>query len=217
MVYIEGDGHAWKNRWTPSRDPTPWNPIALRLAVQDPTSKVMYLAQPCQLNTDSSQNNCHPKYWTSHRYSQKIINSFHDALDQAKALSHTEQIVIIGYSGGGAVAALLSAQRNDVTQIITIAANLDLSAWVKKHGISKLSDSLNPADFVSKLQYIPQIHLMGEKDDIVPPAIFQSYFAKLGNTDSLQWAIIPDYDHKCCWVDSWSYLYTKYLIKQASD
>jgi hypothetical protein len=34
-VYIEGDGSAWLNSQFPSEDPTPSNPMALRLAVAD--------------------------------------------------------------------------------------------------------------------------------------------------------------------------------------
>jgi hypothetical protein len=35
-LYIEGDGYAWKNRHEPSNDPTPMNPVAMRLAAADP-------------------------------------------------------------------------------------------------------------------------------------------------------------------------------------
>lgn len=35
VIYIEGDGHAWETRYKLSKDPTPHNPLALRLAVLD--------------------------------------------------------------------------------------------------------------------------------------------------------------------------------------
>ena len=47
-VYIEGDGYAWKTRRSLSNDPTPTDPIALRLALQDPAANLVYLARPCQ-------------------------------------------------------------------------------------------------------------------------------------------------------------------------
>lgn len=34
-VYIEGDGHAWNQRGRPSLDPTPKNPVGLKLAASD--------------------------------------------------------------------------------------------------------------------------------------------------------------------------------------
>lgn len=214
VVYIGGDGHAWKNRWTPSTDPTPWNPVALRLAVQTPEPKVLFLGRPCQFTTHETRTGCHPKYWTSHRYSQEVIDALDEALDQAKVLARTEKIILAGYSGGGVLVALLSAQRDDVTHFVTIAANLDLDAWVKEQGISPLSGSLNPADFAVKLKDIPQTHLVGEKDFIVSPAILQSYLLKLHKPLITQWVVIPNYDHQCCWVDSWQELYVKYLMIQ---
>ncbi len=48
VVYIEGDGRAYVNRRTPSNDPTPGNPMALRLALADPSLRVLYLGRPCQ-------------------------------------------------------------------------------------------------------------------------------------------------------------------------
>lgn len=48
-VYIEGDGHAWQSRTRPSADPTPHNPVGLRLALADPSpAPLLYLARPCQ-------------------------------------------------------------------------------------------------------------------------------------------------------------------------
>lgn len=42
-IHIEGDGLAWINSSTPSSDPTPTNPLALRLALLD-TAPSVYLA-----------------------------------------------------------------------------------------------------------------------------------------------------------------------------
>ena len=47
-IYIEGDGFAWVSRRQPSTNPTPVNPLALRLAATDPSPAVAYLARPCQ-------------------------------------------------------------------------------------------------------------------------------------------------------------------------
>ena len=48
VVYIEGDGLSWIDRFTPSSDPTPKNPLAFKLAKLDPNQNVIYLARPCQ-------------------------------------------------------------------------------------------------------------------------------------------------------------------------
>lgn len=48
VIYIEGDGLAWRTRNTPSTDPTPLEPVALRLAAADDAPSVAWLARPCQ-------------------------------------------------------------------------------------------------------------------------------------------------------------------------
>lgn len=44
-VYIEGDRHAWLSRTRLCADPTPHNPVALKLALADPApGPLLYLA-----------------------------------------------------------------------------------------------------------------------------------------------------------------------------
>ena len=50
LVFLEGDGHAWRSRSEVSPDPTPDRPVALELAAQEaaahPKANVLYLARP---------------------------------------------------------------------------------------------------------------------------------------------------------------------------
>ena len=55
-----------------------------------------------------------------------------------------ETIHLFGYSGGGVVAALLAAHFSNTKRLVTIAAPLDLDAWVHLHGFSPMEGSLNP-------------------------------------------------------------------------
>ena len=50
IIYIEGDGMSWIDRFTISSNPTPSNPTAFRLALIDEHDNVIYLARPCQVN-----------------------------------------------------------------------------------------------------------------------------------------------------------------------
>ena len=65
VVYIEGDGRAWRSRRVPSDDPTPRDPLAFRLAVRDPAPKVLYLGRPCQYVSPKSWRRCEPRFWTT--------------------------------------------------------------------------------------------------------------------------------------------------------
>lgn len=171
-LYIEGDGLSWLSRSKRSHDPTPINPLAFKLMQQDPETCKVYLARPCQYTRSEV---CKKKYWSSHRFSNEVIESYLEVLEQIKYKHRIRSFTLTGYSGGGAVAALIAAQREDVSALITVAGNLDHRKWTSMHGVSTLHGSLNPSDFSHKLENIPQYHLIGTKDTIIPETIFQAY------------------------------------------
>jgi hypothetical protein len=49
------------------------------------------------------------------------------------------------------VAALVAARRTDVDRLVTVAGNLDPTAWAVYQHIQPLTGSLNPADEVDAL------------------------------------------------------------------
>ncbi len=199
-VYIEGDGLAWLNRTTPSMNPTPMSFLTLKLALQQPVGNVAYLARPCQFITTSI---CEPHYWTSRRFSQEVIDATNHALDFLKSTFNAQQLQLVGYSGGGAVAALVAASRDDVSLLLTVAGNLDTEAWTTLQGISPLKGSLNPADKTNQLLAIKQIHLSGQMDAVVPVSIAQSFAKKSPLSSDLTLRTFENYNHSCCWVDNW--------------
>jgi pimeloyl-ACP methyl ester carboxylesterase len=201
-VYLEGDGLAWLNSSTPSLDPTPNNPLALKLALRDRTPSV-YLARPCQYVDAEQQRNCPDMYWTSHRFAPEVIRATGQAVDQLKRQFAAQNLILVGYSGGGAVAALLAAQRRDVVRLITIAGNLDHRNWTTERHLSPLTGSLNPPDVGEQLKMIPQQHYVGGKDRVVGESVARSYAARFTSGLAPTIVVIPDFDHHCCWEDRW--------------
>ena len=203
VVFIEGDGNAWTTRRTPSADPTPRDPLALKLALSHPeNARMAYVARPCQFEADGWPG-CRPWRWTHGRYSSSNVAALSAAIDDVRR-DH-EEVILVGYSGGGVMAALLAAMRDDVRGFITIAANLDTAQWTRHHGVSALSDSINPAE-QADLAAVPQVHLVGGEDSIVPEDILASYLHKLGTAAEGRRVLLPDYDHACCWVENWRQL-----------
>lgn len=199
-VYIEGDGLAWINRRRVSDNPTPRKPIALELALLDKQAAA-YLARPCQYMVLPA--GCDSSLWTSHRFSADVVLSSSRAIDDLKQRFKARQIRLIGYSGGGAIAALLAARRNDVIQLITIAGNLDHVAWTRQHKVSPLTGSLNPADEWQSLQSVPQVHFVGLQDDIVSETITQAYMARFPAATRPTIHKVEGADHHCCWAKKW--------------
>lgn len=202
-IYIEGDGLAWINRNKASLDPTPITPLALQLALADTLNHALYLARPCQFVRN---NHCSQRYWTNERFSLEIIESMNTAADHLKKEFGAEQLQFIGYSGGGAIAALLAARRDDVVRFVTVAGNLDTVTWTNLHNISSLTGSLNPADRWQQLVHIPQFHFVGGKDTSVPYSVAESYRNRFPDSQKPVIKIIESADHHCCWTEQWSKL-----------
>jgi hypothetical protein len=201
VVYIEGDGLAWLSPTTVSPDPTPTKPLALSLAAADSAPNVVYLARPCQYLGTETRICASRKYWTSHRFSAEVIGAFDAAFDQINPSG--SGLHLVGYSGGGAVATLVAARRQDVLTLRTLAGNLDHALLYRLHDVSPTPDSLNPVDAASSLAHLPQLHLVGGRDDIVVPEILESYKRRLGSETCLTSSVIADATHEAGWREAW--------------
>lgn len=165
-VYVEGDGHAWLNSQTISPDPTPNDPIALRLATRDPSSNVAYLARPCQYVVSKR---CHYRYWTYARLAPEVVSSLNKAVDQLKARTGARRVDLTGFSGGGGLVLLMAAERNDVDRVISVAGNVDSDAWTRYHHLTPLKRSLNPIRFLPQISRSTQLcFVYGDRDRIFP-------------------------------------------------
>jgi pimeloyl-ACP methyl ester carboxylesterase len=202
-VYIEGDGHAWMRRDTPSEDPTPWNPVALDLAAVDPAPSVAYLARPCQYIAAGTDPGCRVYYWTEGRYAEPVIASMNAAIDRLLAASGAESLELIGFSGGGSVAALVAARRQDVANLRTVAANLDTAAWTAEQRLSRLTGSLNPADFTDKLAYLPQMHFSAADDSVVGIAVVRAFQGRFARRNCVGAETVPGVGHGDGWQAVW--------------
>lgn len=205
-VYIEGDGLAWITRSQPSDDPTPRDPLALRLALAQPAGKAAYLGRPCQYLRQQNPA-CGSPYWTTARFAPEVVEASSRALDQLKQATASRRLILVGHSGGGAVAALLAARRTDVDRLITIAGNLDHRAWTTRLRLSPLTASLNPADEIAALRRLPQWHFAGGKDSALPAELVRNFAAAFPPGSPVQVRVEPDYDHHCCWAQAWPQLY----------
>ena len=202
-VYIEGDGFAWINRNRISPDPTPRNPVGLKLAAADGATPLLYVARPCQFGGIATNPRCTEKYWTSHRFAPEVIEATSVVIDQVKKAAGATAIELVGYSGGGAVAVLVAARRPDVTSIRTVAGNLDHVTLHRRKQVSPLSGSLNAADVATQVSTIPQIHFVGAQDDIIGAYVAESYRNRAAASNCIAIQTIPGTTHGGGWEDMW--------------
>jgi len=197
-VYLDGDGTPWEyGRWL-SADPTSREPLILDLLAQDPKPALL-LGRPCY-HGFSQDAACQPIHWSDHRYAPAIVDALSEALKHWLAAHPTENLVLIGYSGGGSLAMLIAPHLPAVRAVVTLAANLDVAAWSHQHGYASLQGSLDPALQAPLPAAIRQLHFAGERDRNVPPALIAPVVARQPTAELV---ILEDFTHTCCWREHW--------------
>ena len=203
-VYIEGDGSPWINRTLPAADPTPRNPLMLRLMNYD-TGPRIYIGRPCYLRTNDD-NRCTKDMWTDARYSELVVKNMIQAINSLTAPE--QRLTLLGHSGGGTLAAIIASRIKKVDTIITIAANLDTDAWTNRHHYRPLINSINPINLPPLPASIKQIHIAGSKDKIISQADIRRFVEKQPNARFL---LYKKLDHSCCWENIWPEIYRRFL------
>lgn len=159
-IYLEGDGNAYNAWGQPTYDPTPHSTTVRDLVARDSCDNVVYIARPCQFIMDK---NCKIANWTTARFSQKVIDSMTNAIQQ---IAGNKKITLIGYSGGAMVSGLVIKQNPNMNfkKWVTIAGVLDHKQWTDYFGDTELAQSLN----LDSLPNISQTHFIGAQDTVVP-------------------------------------------------
>ena len=195
VVYIEGDGMAWISRDQLSSNPTPVQPIALKLASIDTNANVLYVARPCQYLWPQKMNRCSSRYWSDKRGSEEVISSINQAISIVKQKQNISSIRLIGYSGGGGIAALIANRRADVSEFVSVSGNLNYKLFTQTHNLSPMNGSIDPITVANQIGSIPQIHYVGADDKIIPKQIALSFSDKV--------KVISDVSHDN-WPDKWA-------------
>lgn len=206
VVFIEGDGTPWIDGMHIARDPTPKNPITLKLMSRY-TGNKMFLGRPCYHSLNDSL--CGPKWWTSHRYSPEVIESIKIAIKKVLQDFDIQRISLIGYSGGGVITSQLLCSFDIPTQVITLGTNLDTQSWTMHHNWSPLYGSLNPATVADSCQG-NQVHFQGGRDKVVPLETTRHYFV----SHSAKRIIISNADHHN-WEKYWNEINAELISFQA--
>jgi len=194
-VYIHGDGQPWHLGRRPAVDPTPRNPLLLSMMSLDKQASV-YLGRPCYYGA-GPESLCDATVWTSARYSQQLVDSMVQAL--GLLVADDQELILIGYSGGAVIAALMARQLENAVGLITVAGNLDIDLWTDTFALLPLAGSVNPTRLAISERDIKQLHLVGGKDTIVPLAVTMSYVSVHGG----DLRTFPDFSHACCWDQVW--------------
>ena len=206
-VVIEGDGRAWARRNRLSRDPTPRRPVGLDVALSLPRPPVAYLARPGQY--PPAPGRCETRYWAGARFAPEVVSGAVAAIGDLTArltdpgcAPSQRRVTLIGYSGGGTLAALAATRADGVAGLVTIATNLDHERWTAHHRVSPLDASLTLWPLPPRLAALPQVHLLGARDRVVPPSLPDRVRAALEKAGHPE-AVMPRAAHDGPWVPGW--------------
>jgi hypothetical protein len=202
-VYIDGDGRPWGDSGrVPAADPTTGNPLALRLMLETDVPSI-YVSRPCY--QDLVNLRCGPALWTSARYSDTVVSSMINAIKHWAEGHGYQDVVLIGYSGGGTLAVLVGERLPNTAAVITLSGNLDIDEWTRFYDYLPLTESLNPAHSFTVHPW-PEWHFRGDNDTVVPPQTTENYFT---HYPYAQQRTLSGYNHACCWVASWATLFSE--------
>jgi hypothetical protein len=209
-VYIEGDGQSLLGKTTPSLNPTPDYPVGLHMASRDLAENVIYIARPCQYSgMIDTKTACPKEYWTDRRFALEVMQSMNTVLDKIKSRYDIRGFHLVGYDGGAAVATMLTAKRDDVLTLRTVAGNLDHVAYNNNHKQPPMPGSLNPLDFAKDIADVPQHHFVGAWDDVVTRSVYDSFRSAMGASSCVRMSVVDEVNHEDGWVNRWPSLLTQ--------
>jgi pimeloyl-ACP methyl ester carboxylesterase len=197
-VYVEHDGTPWLDPSHVAADPTPRRPLALALMARDSGPRLL-LGRPCYFDAVHDAG-CDATMWTQRRYAPEVVASMADALRAFLAEHPYPRVVLIGYSGGGTLAWLMASRVPETIGVVTLAANLDTDGWTRVHGYTRMAGSLNPAWQPPLPRAVREVHYVGGRDENVPPSLALAFRARHPQATIVE---LPQFDHRCCWVERW--------------
>ncbi|MGF1612728.1 MAG: alpha/beta fold hydrolase [Gammaproteobacteria bacterium] len=197
-VYLEGDGSPWiQERWV-ADDPTPRNPLMLRLMALDSVDSI-YVGRPCYHGLARTPP-CAPRFWTSARYSREVVDSMASVVRRILEQRGSARLGLFGHSGGGTLAMLMAEELTSTGAVVTLAGNLDVEAWARYHRYTPLLESLDPVRRPPLPRTVRQLHVIGSDDRVILPE-FLAEAARRGVVYNV--VELEGFTHSCCWEAIW--------------
>ena len=134
-----------------------------------------------------------------------VLKAYTEVLSAFMARHGCQELVLVGFSGGAGICALLAEHRTDVVFLATCAGNLSLSQWTTLCHLTPLYGSLDPLDLAPRLNGLPQRHYIAEEDTVVPPQCIETFCQQTGHPEAC--IRVPTFSHGSPWHTIWNYDY----------
>lgn len=181
--YISGNGN-----------PTPKNPIALKLAENDDFQNIVVLTRPCQYNEKMSICS-NESIWKENQYHPEIIQEMSELVLFYIKKYKPKHIEFVAIDSATPLAFSLAQKFSNTSKIITIGGILDVDSYAKENNFKNLHSSQTPMNNRLFLSRIPQIHYVNDDDKIATVENAERFVSKLINPKSAVVKIVRNIDH----------------------
>ena len=190
---------------SPFGDPIYQYDIAKSIARSKPDIVAAAVLRPGYADDCGHQSGGEVGHKMGDNYTDAVVSSVATSIRELMRRTEPKKIIVMGHSGGAALAALLASRYPEIAdRTILVACPCDLTAW--RESMARLTDNsrwltsmpgLSPIDHVDRLDSEKKIDLwVGDADVVTPPFLSKAYAEKArsaGKKGSLQ--VVPDGDH----------------------
>lgn len=190
---------------SPFRDPVYQYDIAKEIVRSRPGTAAASVLRPGYVDSCADRSAGSTGRKMGDNYTADVVDSIASTIRQIQDDILPSRTIVIGHSGGAAIAALLASRFVELQeQSILVACPCDLSKW--RSSMAKLTQNsswlepmpgLSPIDEIESIDLTKQIDLwVGDEDVVTPPILSLEYSAQanqLGKTVSHY--VLPGGDH----------------------
>jgi predicted esterase len=174
---------------SPFRPPSYQYEFAQRAASELEKVVVVALLRPGYCDEDRDCSSGVRGLTTGDNYTPEVLDAVAEVIVQLKAKYHASAVIVVGHSGGAAIAADLIGRAPSVAQgALLVSCPCDLWAW-RQHMYRRQASnpvwlqpvkSLSPMDLAKSVSDRTHVLLLvGSKDPIAPPDLTERYAAAL--------------------------------------
>ena len=178
IVYLHGDGSGAKR-------PSDYLQRSVEHISQDNVAHII-LMRPGYFDSTGhySTGKSHRNSWRATSYNAHNVKEIAAVIRKLKTFHQAEQVILVGHSGGAALAALILGKHPDVADGAVLAAcPCDVNKWVEMAGTRSGRGALSPIDYVDHIKPdVAVIALTGTLDNNTRPPLAIEYIEKLRHT-----------------------------------
>jgi alpha-beta hydrolase superfamily lysophospholipase len=157
-------------------------PVAEELARRSPGAVVVALLRPGYTD-GAGRASTGDSLGHVDNYTAPVVDALAAAIARLRAIHGARRVALVGFSGGGAIAAIMLGRHPGIAEAgLIVACPCDIQGWRAERRGRKWTRSESPADYVARVPTTTRvIALVGEIDGTTPAWLTRDYAARLAD------------------------------------